>query len=193
MLPVALFLASLASAKPAATTAPTAAPAAPPVAQDQARILNETATADGLRQVTIDLSGDNKPEITNFFRDRAGAEPLLMRKDVDLNRDGKVDVSTSFDDAGLRVKEDIDGDFDGRADWVDHYIDGKRSMTEIDTDFNGSFDLFKYFEGGKVRRKERDTNTDNKIDLWEYLDEQGNVTKTGRDIDGDGKMDVRDK
>jgi hypothetical protein len=52
-------------------------------------------------------------------------------------------------------------------------------------------DLFKIFENGKLRRKERDTNADGKIDFWEYLDESGNVVKVGRDVDGDGVMDVR--
>jgi hypothetical protein len=111
----------------------------------------------------------------------------------DLNLDGKVDVRTTFDDAGQRVKEEMDGDFDGRTDWVDHYISGKRTVSEVDTDFNGTFDLFKYYENSKVRRKERDTNADGRVDAWEYLDENGTVVKTGKDVDGDGKMDVREQ
>ncbi|MBK8181009.1 MAG: hypothetical protein IPK67_19405 [Planctomycetes bacterium] len=66
-------------------------------------------------------------------------------------------------------------------------------MSEVDADYNGVFDLFKYYESGKVRRKERDTNADGKIDFWEYFDDQGNVVKTGKDIDGDGVMDIRDQ
>ena len=55
------------------------------------------------------------------------------------------------------------------------------------------FDLFKTYEQGVVRRKERDTNGDGKVDFWEYLDEKGNVLKTGKDLDADGVMDVRDE
>ena len=36
-----------------------------------------------------------------------------------------------------------------------------------------------------------DADGDGNIDFWMYLDESGRVVKTGRDIDGDGVMDVR--
>lgn len=146
----------------------------------------------GLTEVTVDLDGDGRAEVTNYVRARTDAPDLVLRKDVDLNRDGRVDVRSVFDDGGLRVEENLDQDFDGRADWVDHYINGKRSYAEIDTNFDGVFDVFKYYENGLVRRKERDSNGDGRIDTWEYLDGGGNVVKTGRDIDGDGKMDTRE-
>ncbi len=164
-----------------------------PTVAGEASTLTKSSTADGLTQVQVDLNRDGRPEITNFFRERSDAPRLLLLKDTDLNLDGKVDVRTTFDDAGQRVKEEMDGDFDGRTDWVDHYISGKRTVSEVDTDFNGTFDLFKYYENSKVRRKERDTNADGRVDAWEYLDENGTVVKTGKDVDGDGKMDVREQ
>lgn len=170
-----------------------ATPVTPTSAPSKAAELSSTPTADGLTEVKVDLNGDGKVDVVNYFRDRADAPRLLMRKETDLNRDGKIDVRTTFDDGGLRVQEDMDGDFDGRADWVDHYISGKRTYSEADTNFDGTFDTFRYYEAGKCRRKERDTNGDGRIDLWEYLDEGGVVVKTGKDLDGDGKMDVRDQ
>lgn len=163
------------------------------ITAEPASMLTTTKTADGLTQEQVDLNRDGRAEITNFYRERVDAPRLLLRKDTDLNLDGKIDVRTTFDDGGQRVQEEMDGDFDGRTDWVDHYISGRRTVSDVDTDFNGSFDLFKYYENGKVRRKERDTNADGRIDAWEYLDDAGTVIKTGRDIDGDGKMDVRDQ
>jgi hypothetical protein len=183
--PLALLLAGC--PKEGGTSSPTDAGTIP---QGTAAMLTERVTADGLTQVEVDLDGDKKPEIVNYYRMSEGSK-LLLRKDVDLNRDGRMDVRTTFDEAGLRVQEEMDGDFDGRVDWVDEYIQGKRSMTKVDTDYNGSFDLFKYYENGRVRRKERDTDGNGKIDFWEYLDEQGAVVKTGRDKDGDGVMDER--
>ena len=59
-------------------------------------------------------------------------------------------------------------------------------------DYDGAFDLFKIYESGRVSRKERDTNNDGRTDFWEYLDAEGNVVKVGRDVDGDGVMDVRE-
>lgn len=154
--------------------------------------LTTSMTADGLTEQKVDLNRDGKPEITNYYRERTEGK-LLLRKDTDLDQDGRIDVRTEFDDAGQRVKEQYDGDFDGRADCVDHFIAGKRTYSEIDTDFNGTFDLFKYYEAGVARRKERDTNGDGRVDMWEYLDEQGTVVKFGRDVDNDGKMDQRDQ
>lgn len=175
---------------PKESAASAAASGGPTIPTGTAGVMTERATADGLTEVSVDLNGDSKAEIINYYR-MADGNKLLLRKDVDLNRDGRIDVRSSYDEAGLRVQEEMDGDFDGRADWVDHYIAGKRTMSEVDTDFNGTFDLFKYYENSRVRRKERDSDSNGKIDFWEYLDEAGSVTKTGRDNDGDGVMDER--
>jgi len=190
LIPLCLLMMGAKKTKPSATEGGTSTVG---TTSPTAQVLSSKPTADGLTEEQVDLNGDGKVEVTNYWRERDGASRLLMRKETDLNRDGKIDVRTAFDDAGLRVQEEMDGDFDGRADWVDHYISGNRSYSEIDTDWNGTFDLFKYYEAGKVRRKERDTNTDGRVDFWEYLDEKGSVVKTGKDNDGDGKMDVRDQ
>jgi len=161
-------------------------------AQRTAGILSESPTDDGLTEQKIDLDGDKSADVSNFWKERSDGPRQLIRKDSDLNRDGKVDVRTWFDSAGRIEKEEMDGDFDGRVDWADHYQGGKRVLTEVDTDNDGAYDLFKVYEAGKVRRKERDTNGDGRLDFWEYLDEAGNVVKVGRDVDGDGVMDVRE-
>ena len=157
-----------------------------------AGVLDEQPTADGLVQQKIDLNNDGKPDIFNYYKERKDAPRMLVRKEMDLNWDGLVDVRTWFDASGAIEKEEMDGDFDSRVDWVDHYQGGRRVTSEIDTNNDGKFDLFKTYEQGLVRRKERDTNADDRIDYWEYLDDAGNVVKTGRDLDGDGVMDVRE-
>ncbi|MCB9778088.1 MAG: hypothetical protein H6742_05960 [Alphaproteobacteria bacterium] len=158
----------------------------------RAAVLSETPTADGLTRQDIDINGDGVADVFNYQRERADAAPLMVRKETDLNWDGRIDVRSWFDDAGEMTKEEMDGDFDGRVDWTDHYQSGRRVMSEVDTDFDGMFDLFKYYEGNVLRRKERDANKDGRVDLWEYLDDQGNVVKVGRDTDGDGVMDQRE-
>lgn len=192
-LPAALLVASigcLLAGCPKAPAASTSTVGASEVAI--AGHMTTSVTPEGLTQVKVDLNKDGRSEITNYYRDRGPDTPrLLMRKETDLNHDGKIDVRTNFDDGGQRELEEMDGDFDGRVDWVDHYIGGKRTTSNVDTDFNGSFDMVKYYEAGKIRSKERDTDADGKMDMWEYLDETGAVVKTGRDIDGDGKMDQR--
>ena len=77
--------------------------------------------------------------------------------------------------------------------------EGHPVMTEVDTDGNGKMDQFSYYESPsmgatpRITRKERDTNGDTLIDIWERFDENGVVNRTGRDTDGDGKMDERDE
>ena len=139
-----------------------------------------------------DINRDGDPDIFYVYkRDETGSN--LIRVEIDLNWDGQIDMRTTFNPATqMRESEEMDGDFDGTVDWVDHYQGGKRTLSEVDTNYDGTFDLFKIYESGSVRRKERDTNFDGTIDFWEYLDDQGNVTKVGRDIDGDGVMDIRE-
>ncbi len=159
----------------------------------EAGVLSETPSADGLIEQQIDLNADGKTEVWNFMRERANAPKVVLRKESDLNFDGRVDVRAWFTEAGVLEKQEWDGDFDGRVDWVDHYQGNVRVLSEWDTNNDGRFDEFRSYENGKVRRKERDTNADDQVDQWEYLDEQGRVTKTGRDIDGDGVMDERNE
>lgn len=156
--------------------------------------LREQATPDGNLIVEVDLDGDGRADIYNYFRQLEDGGRLLLRKELDLNRDGRIDVWSFYTEAGVMEREEMDGDFDGNVDWVDHYQGDKRVMSEIDTKNSGRYDLFKYYEGDHIRRKERDTNGDGRIDHWEYFDEKGeNVIKVGWDIDGDGQMDVREE
>jgi hypothetical protein len=158
----------------------------------EAGVLSERPSSDGLTEQQIDINGDGVADVFNFFQERSEGPRQLVRKELDLNWDSRVDVRTWFDSEGAIEKEEMDGDFDGRVDWVDHYQGGVRVLSEVDADYNGKFDLYKTFEKGKVRKKERDTDGDGKVDLWEYFDTEGNVVKVGRDVDGDGEMDVRE-
>ena len=158
----------------------------PPPAQ-----LNEVVLEDGLIEQQIDINGDGTADVFNHYRIREGASRLLVYKKVDLNWDGKPDVQTWFDVTGEIEKEALDGDFDGIAEWVDHYKNSTIVMSEVDTNFDGVYDLFRYYEKQKLKRKEQDTDGDGNIDFWQYFGNDGTVTKTGQDIDGDGEMDIR--
>ncbi len=167
-------------------------PEATESAIDKATV-SEHTTADGNLVVEIDLDGDGQPDIYNYYRQLDAEGRLLLRKEMDLNKDGRIDVWSFFTDTGALERENMDGDFDGNVDWVDHYQGGKRVMSEIDTQNSGRFDLFKYYESGHIRRKERDTSGDGQVDHWEYFDDDGQVIKVGWDIDGDGQMDMREE
>lgn len=155
--------------------------------------LNDTT---GLIEQTVDLDGNGTVEIKNFYRERAEASRLLVRKELDMNRDGRFDVISLFDEGEL-TREEMDSDYDGAFDWTDHYQNGVRVMSEYDTDGDGAPNVFKYYvrdEAGAVvlDRKERDEDGDGKIDVWERF-KNGEVIRTGRDTDGDGRMDEREE
>jgi hypothetical protein len=158
----------------------------------------ERKTEEGLLEQDIDLDGDGKADIQNFYRERADAPRLLVRKELDLNHDTKMDVVSYFDLEGVLEREEMDSDYDGRFDWTDHYQKGVRVMSEYDTDYDGRPNVFKYYirgEDGKVHldRKERDEDGDGKIDVWERFGPTGEVIRTGRDTNSDGKVDVREE
>ena len=100
-------------------------------------------------QQDIDIDGDGVADVYNFYRERADASRLLVRKEVDLNWMGAW-TSDVVRLTGAIEKEEMD-DFDASRGRVDHYQGGKRVLSEVDTDYNGAFDLFKVYESGKVR------------------------------------------
>jgi len=157
------------------------------------RLVMETTLEDGLVRQDVDLDGDGHAEVINYQRPRANAGSLIVRKETDLNGDGHIDVRSFFDDAGRLEREEMDGDFDGNFDWVDHYQDGQRVMSEVDTDFDGVANVWSYYDAGKITRQERDEDGDGNVDYWIRFDDAGNAVRTARDLDGDGKMDVRDE
>ncbi len=155
--------------------------------------IQERTTPEGDLVVEVDLDGDSQVDIYNYFRTIDDQNRLLIRKEVDLNRDGKIDVWSYFTETGELEREEMDSDFDGKVDWIDHYKGEKRVMSEVDTKHDGVFDLFKYYEADHIKNKERDTNGDGRIDHWEYFDAEGNVIMVGWDIDNDGQMDIREE
>ncbi len=125
-------------------------------------------TSNGEKVTEFDLNGDKKPDVWTYTVPGKSADgrdiDKLVRKELDLNWDGKVDVARWYDDKEQIEKEALDLDFDGTIDQVN------------------------YYEKGQLVRKERDTNGDGKVDYWEYW-ENGQVDRVGEDLDGDGQVD----
>ena len=162
------------------------------------RVTKRNVPEEGLVAQDVDLDADGAPDIKNYYRERSDAPPLLVRKEMDLNRDGKVDVISFLNPDGDLDREEMDSDYDGQFDWTDHYQKGVRVMSEYDTDADGRSNVFKYYIRGddgtmRLERKERDEDGDGKIDVWERFSASGEVIRTGRDTDGDGRVDVRDE
>ena len=143
---------------------------------------------DGYTKVTLDLNGNEEPDVINYYRDGEGSEGVrLIRKEIDLNFDGKFDSVQAWKD-GEMTSEQIDADFDGQFDWTDFYSAGERIRAEWDTSFDGHPDMIRYYEEGKLARLEMDTTGDKSVDYWEYYTD-GVMQRAGWDLNADGKID----
>jgi hypothetical protein len=140
----------------------------------------------------FDLNHDGKPDLwvyTVKSKTADGREyDKLVRKEMDINWDGKVDIVRYYDENEQLVKETLDLDFDGKVDQWNYYEKGVLVRKERDLDYGGKPDLWIYYEKGQIVRKERDTNHNGKVNYWEYW-ENGQVDRVGEDLDGDGKVD----
>lgn len=154
---------------------------------------NISVGRQGDEKVTeFDLNHDKRPDVWSYTveaKDEQGKEfDKLVRKELDINWDGKVDIVRVYGDKEQLESEKLDLDFDGRVDQINFYEKGVIVRKERDLDYNSKPDLWIFFEKGKIVRKERDTNSDGKVDYWEYW-EGDHVDRVGEDLDGDGTVD----
>lgn len=93
------------------------------------------------------------------------AEGGLVRKERDVNGDGKPDTIRHYDPTGRLLRQEEDSRLDGRLDtWT-------------------------FYEDGHPARKESDTNGDGTVDLWAFYDGPDDLVRTEADTDHDGHRD----
>lgn len=152
----------------------------------------EPQVPDGQQLVTYDADGDQVPEVWAYYRIDEGAAKggrapgLLLRRDVDLNRDGRADVSVLYSD-GVVVREELDLDFDGRIDQADHYEGGERVRSELFRE-DGGIRAVRVYDGQDLARIEVDADADGRPERVEYY-RKGELLSVGHDEDGDGEAD----
>ena len=140
----------------------------------------------------FDLNGDRVPDVWKIHvRGTSGKEAdlVLVRKEIDVNFDGRVDVWQYFDEQGRVGKDEMDVDFDSRIDVVTFYDKGQVVRREINAEFDGPPDVYKHYDEGVLVRIERDSDNDGRIDTWEYY-EGGALARVGQDRDGDGEAET---
>jgi hypothetical protein len=149
---------------------------------------------EGLIAVKADLNNDRIPDVYSVYREETpegGGEPArqLIRKEIDVNFDGTLDIWRHYNDEELVIKEELDYNFDGRVDAINYYDQGQLVRKEIDVEFDQAPDVFKHYKNNQLVSVERDTNNDGRLDYWEYY-ERGVLDRIGRDNDGDGSVDT---
>ena len=154
---------------------------------------NVSQSRQGNEKVTeYDLNRDKKPDVYVYTvpaKTEDGRDyDRLVRKELDINWDGKIDISRSYTDNEQIESEKIDLDFDGQVDQKNFYTKGVIVRKERDIGYTGKPNTWIFYEKGKIVRKERDGDGDGKIDYWEYW-ENDQIDRFGEDLDGDGNVD----
>jgi antitoxin component YwqK of YwqJK toxin-antitoxin module len=150
----------------------------------------------GEEVVSVDSNGDGKPDVFKFYpKGKVPADPNkpdvgsgLLRKEADLNTDGKIDVWAWYNADGTKLREAFDLDYDSKVDLIVFYEKQQVIRKEIYTAGCERPSAFKYYEKGKLARVERDRKCSGRIDTWEYWDGD-HVDRVGEDNDGDGNVD----
>ena len=124
-----------------------------PVTMASAQEAAKETVVDGRIRVDVDVDGRDGPEVVNFYVERDGRR-VLVEKQADFEGDGVPELRTLFDDAGVRVREELNTDYDKSFDWVDTFTAGVRATSEIDTDGNGRTDLRKIYNPDGTLTKE---------------------------------------
>jgi hypothetical protein len=141
-----------------------------------------------------DVSGDGKPDVWNYYKE--GPDPkdptvkrrVLVKKEADLNFDGRRDIVREFDEEGLLTREEADLDYDGDMDQLNVYEKGILTQKQIYRS-KGRVFIWKFFEDGKMVRLNRDENGDGRPDYCELWYAGEKLSKKGWDKTGDGECD----
>ncbi len=144
---------------------------------------------------TADIDNDGRPEVFKYYKtipnpEKPGQEmTVLVRQDLDVNWDGRIDIWRYFAPNGLAEREEWDTDYDGNIDETRYFEDGKITKSERDRNNDGRTDIVRFYKDGKLDRKESDTNGDGAVDRWEYFKGQ-TLDRIGVDKDHDGTVDA---
>jgi len=182
-----LLLAAVATAS-CATTAPRSQKAAAGAAETAGVVSPGFERRPGETVTEYDLTHDGRPDLWKYTWKDASGKELLLRKEKDLNGDGKIDSWERYEPNGSLSRVVYDLDFDGKPDVTLHFEKDQLVRKELAYGFDGVPRAWANYEKGKLVRKERDTNGDGVVDYWEYW-ENGEIDRIGVDVDGDGQVD----
>lgn len=99
----------------------------------------------------VDQNGDGVDDLTYFYR--IGA-PYAYKAEIDRNFDGGIDLIDHYDAAGIATRRESDDDFDGFTESRMRLRTGNPVSTEVDTNRNGVADIKYFFTDGVMRREE---------------------------------------
>jgi len=157
-------------------------------------VSGEDVLEDGTIRKTYDDNNDGLSEVTKYFVEEADPDDptvttrRIIRMELDVNSDGKINVVRHYAQNRKLDREEIDQDLDGKIDIVSYYDGGEMAKKEILKRDSQKVETTRYYARGSILRVERDTNNDGKVDYWEFY-EGGVLDRIGRDFNADGRAD----
>lgn len=161
-------------------------------------------TPEGLLLVASDINVDGRPDNFEFlavldegdnrileFEELSPYDPLnlrIVRKEIDVNFDGNVDVVRTYNRQQRLIREELDVNFNQSVDFINHFEDAIIVRRQLDRDADGVFEETRYYRAGSLYRIEKDSDNDFIPDYWEFYLE-GVLARIGRDYDADGIID----
>ena len=117
-------------------------------------------------------------------------ERTLLRKEADLNFDGRVDIVRTFDKDGNLVVEEADLDYDGHVDQENRYEFGNL-QEQILFSASGNIFMRRHYKGNSKYpyMVVRDEDEDSQSDVCEKWTEEGRIVRKGQDKNHDWQCD----
>ena len=146
--------------------------------------------AENISVTKIDSNKDGKPELIKIFQIGENDKKFLIRKELDINADGKIDYIYNYGKESKLSSIEIDHDFDGNID-EKRFLNEKTGVLlrkEIDINFDKKPDIITIYENNLPIAKTIDKDADGKIDTWEEY-ESGELSKILFDTNNDGIPD----
>lgn len=119
-----------------------------------------------------------------------GGNRAPQKWEADRNLDGKIDITSWFDDRGRALRSESDDDFDGKIDTRVNYRLNQPQVSSSDTNGDGFEDMRTHFRGGVIDTIEYLEPKTGRVIKRDFL-KIGRTTHAEIDTDGDGKMDRR--
>jgi hypothetical protein len=140
-------------------------------------------TCDGPNERMVDVNGDGRANIRHV-----SDGPRELCAEIDLNFDGRVDITRMFGEDGKIAREQHDFDFDGRLDQMSFYEGGVLVRKQLDTNFDSMSDTWVWCTGPMIARLERDRHHSGRVDTWEQY-QSGLLSAVHYDHNNDGRPD----
>lgn len=158
---------------------PTKAPINARVVVDKADI-----NLDGKDDVWVHVQESEDPDHPGYVMRK------LLKKEADLNFDGRVDITRLFNDKEQLVEESVDLDFDGKKDSITYYENNIVKAKDFFQSDREVVFIHKVYANGKLAEVRRDDDRNGVYDYCEVWYEGVKMLRHGKDLNGDGECDI---